>query len=222
MGKSKQLKPKITKCLNFILLKRLLVTVLAVLTLTNLVKAQFPQGGDDIDWLIDVLELEKGSIVADIGAGDGDQTLEIARYIGPSGHIYSTELESELQELRTTVERADVTNVTVVEGHPNRTNLPEQCCNAIYLRRVYHHFDNPASMNKGLLQTLKPGGRLAVIDFEPRNSEADPDGRDRGDQHGVTAETVVKELKKVGFSLVSSDNPSGRDIYVVMEKPDEQ
>lgn len=206
-----------------LVLKHFLITALAILTITNAANAQlFPEGGDDIDWLIEVLELKEGSVVADIGAGDGDQTLEIARHIGPGGHIYSTELESELPELRRNVEEADLSNVTILEAHPNQTNLPEQCCDAIFLRRVYHHFDDPATMNASLLQSLKPGGRLAIIDFEPRSSEADPDGRDRGDQHGITEETVVKELTKVGFTLVNSDNPSGRNIYVVVEKPDDE
>lgn len=199
-----------------------LITVLAVLTVTNVASAQlFPEGGDDIDWLINALELKKGSVVADIGAGDGDQTLDIARHIGPDGHIYSTELGSQLEELREAIEDANLSNITVLEGHPNQTNLPEQCCDAIYMRRVYHHFDDPASMNKSLLNSLKPGGRLAVIDFEPRSSEADPEGRDTGNSHGVTAETVVKELKAAGFNVISTDNPSGRNIYVVMEKPED-
>lgn len=182
--------------------------------------AQFPESGNDIEWLIEALEIEKGSFVADVGAGDGDQTLAIAKHIGPEGHIYSTELESELPELRSSVEESEVNNVTVIEGDPNQTNLPEQCCNAIFLRRVYHHFDDPSAMNASLFQSLKPGGRLAIIDFEPRSSEADPDGRERGNQHGVTEETVVKELTEAGFKLVSSDNPSGRNIYVVMKKPE--
>lgn len=203
--------------------RHFLITVLAVLTVTNVANAQlFPEGGDDIDWLISALELKEGSVVADIGAGDGDQTLDIGRHIGPDGHIYSTELGSQLEELREAIEDADPSNITVLEGHPNQTNLPEQCCDAIYMRRVYHHFDDPASMNKSLWNSLKPGGRLAVIDFEPRSSEAtDPGGRDTGNSHGVTAETVVKELKEAGFNVISSDNPSGRNIYVVMEKPED-
>lgn len=192
MRESKQLRTSLTQ--NQILItiyKYLFITVLVVLTVTNTLNAQFPESGDDIEWLIEALELEEGSIVADIGAGDGDQTLEIARHISPEGHIYSTELESELRELRSNIEAADLSNVTILEAHPNQTNLPEQCCDAIFLRRVYHHFNDPSSMNASLLRSLKPGGRLAIIDFEPRRSEADPEGRDRGGQHGVTAETVV-------------------------------
>ncbi|MDZ7692781.1 MAG: methyltransferase domain-containing protein [Balneolaceae bacterium] len=173
----------------------------------------------DVNWLIDVLELKEGSVVADIGAGDGDQTLAIARHIRSKGQIYSTELGTEsVRELREEIKQSSLDNITVLEGHPNRTNLPAECCDAIYLRRVYHHFGNPDSMNTSLLESLKPGGRLAVIDFEPRGSEAEPGERTSGSQHGVTNKTVVTELERAGFELISN-NQNGRNIYIVMRKP---
>lgn len=205
-------------------IKKLKCLIIAVVTivLTNPVAcAQLPGNTDDANWLIEVLELKEGSVVADIGAGDGDETIEIAKHVGSDGHVYSTELGSEkIQNLRSAINGTELNNVTVIEGDPIQTNLPEQCCDALYMRRVYHHFEDPASMNQSLWNSLKPGGRLAVIDFEPRGSEAEPSGRDSNDQHGVTAETVVNELEQAGFQLVSSENKSGRDIYVVMEKPE--
>lgn len=200
-------------------LKYLTVVVLTIVLSSPLACAQIPGNADDTNWLIEVLELKEGSVVADIGAGDGDETIEIAKHVGPDGHIYSTELGSEkIQNLRSAIDGTDLNNVTVIEGDPAQTNLPEQCCDALYMRRVYHHFEDPASMNQSLWKSLKPGGRLAIIDFEPRGAEAEPSGRDSNDQHGVTAETVVSELQQAGFQLVSSEDKSGRDIYVVMEK----
>jgi ubiquinone/menaquinone biosynthesis C-methylase UbiE len=197
-----------------------LITVFSITATTSCVNAQ--SNSADIDWLIDVLDLKKGSVVADIGAGDGDQTLEIARHIGPDGLIYSTELGTDsMEDLREGVEDAQYNNINVLEGHSTQTNLPEECCDAIYMRRVYHHFTDPALINASLFESLKPGGRLAVIDFEPRGSEAEPGGRSSGSQHGVTNETVVEELKQAGFTLITSDQRSGRNIYVVMQKPDE-
>lgn len=197
------------------------ITVFIVMASTAVVACQ--DNPTDVDWLVEVLELEQGSVVADIGAGDGDQTLAIARHIGSEGHIYSTELGSgSVQDLREAIEKAPVSNVTVLEGHPRQTNLPGECCDAIFMRRVYHHFTDPSAMNKSLWESLKPGGRLAVIDFEPRGSEADPAGRSSGSQHGVTADTVVKELREAGFVLISAEQRSGRDIYVVMEKPGDE
>lgn len=202
-------------------LKCLLIAVTTIVLSNPVACAQLPSNNEDTSWLIEVLELKEGSVVADIGAGDGDETIEIAKHVGPDGHVYSTELGSEkIQDLRSVIDGSDLNNVTVMEGDPAQTNLPEECCDALYLRRVYHHFEDPASMNQSLWKSLKPRGHLAVIDFEPRGNEAEPSGRDSNDQHGVTAETVVSELQQAGFKLVSSENKSGRDIYVVMEKPE--
>lgn len=199
--------------------KRCFLILVSLVTLAGVATAQ--DYSTDVNWLIEVLNIEKGSTVADIGAGDGDQTLAIARHVGSGGHVYSTELGSEsLQELRSEIEEASAENVTVIEGDPNQTNLPEECCDALFMRRVYHHFNDPASMNKSLWRSLKPGGRIGIIDFEPRGSEADPGGRASGSQHGVTAETVIEELRQAGFKLISSEQHSGRDIYVVMMKPE--
>ncbi|WP_440998647.1 class I SAM-dependent methyltransferase [Fodinibius sp. SL11] len=198
--------------------KRGCITLLVIMSITSLSCGQAPGDQSDVDWLIEVLAIEDSSVVADIGAGDGDQTLAIARHIGPEGKIFSTELTA-LQELRAAVNESDLENITVLKGLPNNTNLPRECCNAIFMRRVYHHIDEPEAFNASLYQSLKPGGRLAIIDFKPRGSESEPEGRDSGSQHGVTAKTVIKELKMAGFSLLSSAQGSGRDIYVVMEKP---
>lgn len=197
------------------------VILLALLATLSCTRA--PGNQSDVDWLIEVLNIGNGSVVTDIGAGDGDQTVAIARQIGPEGKIYSTELGDEsVEKLQKAVAQSDSENIVVLEGHPDRTNLSEECCNAIFMRRVYHHLKNPDSFNKSLFESLKPGGRLAIIDFKPFGSEADPKGRDSGSQHGVTAETVIEELQKAGFTLVSSERRSIRNIYIVMQKPTEK
>lgn len=194
--------------------------ILIVLTFSSMACAQAPGNQSVVQWIIEALNIEKGATIADIGAGEGNQTLEIAEYLGPQGTIYSTELgKKQIAELRQTIENSSFNNITILQGYPERTNLPEQCCEAIYLRRVYHHITQPKVFNASLYQSLKPGGKLAIIDFEPRSSEADPKGRSSGNQHGVTAETVVQELKQAGFQLISSQKQSARNIYVVMQKP---
>jgi predicted methyltransferase len=112
--------------------------------------------------------------------------------------------------------------MTVLEGHPAQTNLPEECCDAIYLRQVYHHIEDPSSMNTSLLKSLKPGGRLAVIDFPPVGSEEQPKNRTSGSSHGVTADTVIEELRQTGFKLVNHEDKLGRNYYIVMQKPADQ
>ena len=174
----------------------------------------------DAAWLAEVLQLEEGMTVADIGAGTGVLSVAVAPYIGPEGHIYASELGAEsVQSLTGALDSAGLTNVTVIEGHPDRTNLPEQCCEAIFIRAVYHHFGNPAAMNASLWRSLEPGGRLAIIDFTPRGSEAaHPSGRSDGDQHGVTATTIETELTQAGFTVLSAEQEPDRRVRVVAAK----
>ena len=202
--------------------KQLIPFLFLILTMSSCASAQQNTPSSDVQWLIEVLELKKGSVVADIGAGDGDQSLEVAEFVGPDGYVYSTELgNDELSNLRRQVEYSELENIEVFEGHPARTNLPDECCDGIYLRRVYHHIGNPASMNASIFRTLKPGGRLAIIDFEPRGNEGEPGKRASGRQHGVLRETVEDELTEAGFELIRSEHPSGRYYYVVFQKPEE-
>lgn len=168
--------------------------------------------------LATALKLRAGQTVADIGAGSGQLTLELARLVGPSGRVYATELdEDRLRELRRIADSAELRNITVVEAHATRTNLPQGCCDALVLRRVYHHIGDPRVMNESMRESLKPGGFLAILDFAPDGSEsADPSGRDTGDQHGVTSATVARELDEAGLEVVTVEEADRPSRYLVV------
>ncbi len=168
--------------------------------------------------LVTALKLHDGQTVADIGAGRGQLTVALARDVGLSGRVYATELDSaRLRDIRQATDSAGLKNVSVIQAHATRTNLPERCCDALVLRRVYHHFDNPRLMNASLRQSLKPGGLLAVIDFEPDSAESpDPSNRDTGDQHGVTSATVVRELSQAGLEVVAVEEGTRPGRYMVV------
>jgi predicted methyltransferase len=172
--------------------------------------------------LVKALKLDTGQTVADIGAGGGQLSVLLARAVGPSGRVYATELNRDLlRVIRQAADRAGLTNVSVIEAHATRTNLPDSCCDALVVRFVYHHFKDPGPMNASLRQSLKPGGFLAVIDFAPDGAEsADPAGRGSGDRHGVKPATVVRELRQAGFELVSvEEGIRNSSFMVVMRRP---
>jgi SAM-dependent methyltransferase len=145
--------------------------------------------------------------VADVGAGKGELTVALAAEVGPSGRVYSTEIDPEsLDQIRAAVAAARLANVTVVQAQARETGLPASCCEAIVLRRVYHHLTDPAATNASLLHALRPGGVLAVIDFPPLLSWLWPwppagVSRNRGG-HGVDARLVAQEVVASGFELV--------------------
>ena len=149
----------------------------------------FRTDGQEMPRLRQVLALEAGKVVADVGAGQGGLTLALAREVGPTGHVYSTEIDAaRLEKLRA----AKPANVTVLEARGDETGLPPGCCDAIVLRRVYHHLTEPASINASLLRALRPGGVLVVIDFPP------PFFWGRGSL-GVSSQAVVSEVAASGF-----------------------
>jgi SAM-dependent methyltransferase len=158
--------------------------------------------------LAELLAVEPGTIVGEIGAGDGEMALRMARRVGPSGHVFINELDPALLgDIRDAVADAGLQNVTLIQGSEDDVNLPEACCDAIYMRRVYHHITHPQELNASLHRALRPGGRLAVIDFTPDEAvfflrwfagrpEGVPQDR-RG--HGVPIRIVSTEMAEAGF-----------------------
>jgi tRNA A58 N-methylase Trm61 len=163
---------------------------------------------EDAARLIAALAIGPGSTVGEIGAGDGALTVVIAREVGPAGRVFSNELNPRQREaIARAVKTAGVSNVSVVEGRPADTNLPAACCDALFMRDVFHHFDDSLVMSRSLLATLTPGGRLAVLDFAPRNG------------HGMPADEVRAKLEQAGFTQVRLEASGPRWYLVVAVKP---
>jgi len=159
--------------------------------------------------------------VADIGAGDGSYAFETAKIVGPSGHVYATELDqAKLKALRESVATRKLENVTIIESAADDTRLPSDCCDAIFLRHVYHHITQPEAFDRNLFRSLKPGGRLAIIDFPPENSLPPVEGvpANRGG-HGIPEKIMVGELTAAGFHVEKTiDHWSGNDYCVIFTK----
>jgi predicted methyltransferase len=171
--------------------------------------------------LIEVLQLKPGSVVAEIGAGGGELTLALAKHVGPEGRVYTSELGNErLTKLRDAVAKSGAANVQVIAGHDTHANLEEGCCDAVFMRNVYHHFSDPSTMNASIFKALKPGARVAVIDFMPRNNAAigAPGKRGSDAAHGVSTDVVASELKAAGFEIVTTEDRGERWFLVVGEK----
>lgn len=190
--------------------------ILGVLALGALLVAPFC-GQDTLqqeaDRLAVLLEWHEGSVVAEIGAGDGKLTLAASQRVGASGKVYTNELDpKELAHLKELAKSA--TNIVVVQGDAASTNLPAECCDSIYMRLVYHHFTNPTAMDASLLRSLKPGGRLAVVDEEPRPGSAIPDGVPQNRiGHGIPQGVLIGELKSAGFEVDSVHTDWPHDEY---------
>lgn len=199
--------------------RRLIPSIVACALGAAVVFAQ--DNAADTAKLLDVLQLKAGSVAAEVGAG-GELTVALAKHVGPSGRMFTSELGADrIRRLREAVEKDGVTNVQVIEGQETHANLADACCDALFMRNVYHHFGDPPTMNASFFRALKPGGRVAIIDFPPRNNAttAVPGKRGENPSHGVSAETVANELKAAGFEIVSSEERPNRWFIVVGAKP---
>jgi ubiquinone/menaquinone biosynthesis C-methylase UbiE len=179
---------------------------------------------DEVERLAAWLEVEPGTRVADVGAGDGTFALALARRVGPSGQVYATELDAErLADMRQAAADARLSNVMVIAGAVSSTNLPDACCEALFSRLVYHHMTDPAAINADIFRTLRPGGRLVVIDFEPwgfMNWIGRPETADRHGGHGTPKETVMQEVTRAGFQWMRGpESWRGRTYAVLFRRP---
>jgi ubiquinone/menaquinone biosynthesis C-methylase UbiE len=189
---------------------------------TALTDAQLKAAEIEVPQLVELLELKPGMTIADVGAGFGAWTMRFSRWTGPSGRVYATDIGGpQLSALRDSVKREQLGNVTVLEGAPSSTNLPAQCCDAILIRDAYHHFTQPDEMVRSLAASLKPGGRLAIIDFPPRDKSEVPAGvRANRGGHGVPPEVVQAEVGALLTHVRTIDkwaaNSQPQGLYLVL------
>src|SRR5829696_3586932 len=154
----------------------------------------FRADGPELPRLRDVLALKPGMSVADVGAGNGELTAALAAVVGTNGRVYANDLD--LEQVRATVSAGRLSNVRLVQSQADDARLPENCCDAIVVRRVYHHLTDPAAINASLMRALRPGGALAVIDFPPLVSWL------WALDHGVDVRRVTEEVVASGFHVV--------------------
>jgi ubiquinone/menaquinone biosynthesis C-methylase UbiE len=171
--------------------------------------------------IFEAIGAKEGITVCEMGAGDGELTIAAAKVVGAGGHVYSSELgEDRVKALREKVTASGLAQITVVAGDPVKTNFPDATCDALFMRNVYHHFSDPGKIDAAIAASLKPGARVAVIDFTPPDKEADrPEDRGKDGMHGVMPETVSRELKQAGLEQVSSETGSQRWFMIVAAKP---
>ena len=176
----------------------------------------------EVPRLIEILQLKPGMTIADVGAGFGAWTVAFGKYVGPSGRVYATDIgEKQLAFLRESAKKEGLNNVTVVASAERSTNLPANCCDAILIRDAFHHFTQPNDFLKSVVASLKPGGRLALIDFPPRPNTEVPAGVPANRKgHGVPMEVVISELTAAGLTQVSaepkwSEKSQPNDLFLV-------
>src|SRR6266568_8930114 len=198
--------------------KRRILCGLGLLTILAFACWARGDAAEEIGRLAKLMDWKPGDVVADIGAGDGSYSFAAAERVGAAGRVYATEIDAQkLKELRAEVQKQKLLNVTVVESKEADTNLPSACCNVIFLRRGYHHLTKPAEFDANIVRSLKPGGRLAIIDF-PARAGLDPVEGVPGNRggHGIPQKIVIEELSAAGLQVEKIVEDWPEDSYCVL------
>ncbi len=204
--------------------KRFRCTTATIILLWSLADVALGINGEqrqEVTRLAELTQWKAGTIVADVGAGDGTYSFEAAERVGPSGRVYATEIDTEkLKNLKAEATKRKHENIVIVEGTADDTKLPSGCCDTIFLRHVYHHLTQPQEFDRNLARSLKPGAYLAVIDFPPSPNLPPVEGvpKNRGG-HGIPENVVEDELTTAGLQVYKViDDWSAQDYCVIFVK----
>jgi SAM-dependent methyltransferase len=144
--------------------------------------------------VIQALALKPDAVIADIGSGTGYFSVRFAN-MTPKGRVYGVDTEPDMVKyLAERAKREGLKNVTAVAGAPNDPRLPEKA-DLIILVDVYHHVGDRERYFRQLQKSLKPGGRIAVIDFRMDSPVGPPQSA------RIAPERVKDELKRAGYTL---------------------
>jgi ubiquinone/menaquinone biosynthesis C-methylase UbiE len=124
-----------------------------------------------VDEVVTRLKLRPGDVVADLGAGSGPFVVPFARAVGPKGKVYAVEIDRDFfPYILQKAKAASVANVQVIAGAFTDPNLPAADVDVAFMHDVLHHIENRPAYFRSLARYLKPGARVAVIDYHAAQS----------------------------------------------------
>ena len=152
--------------------------------------------------LIRTMGLQPGMTVADVGTGIGYMLPFLSRRVAPGGRVIAEDIFDDfLASAKQRVENQKLDNVTFVKGTETDPNLPEAAVDIVLALDVYHHFDYPEKMLAAIHKSLKPGGRLVVVEYYKRQ-EAMAGGRALTHIR-LDMPDVIKEIEANHFHLIA-------------------
>jgi ubiquinone/menaquinone biosynthesis C-methylase UbiE len=160
------------------------------------------------DRVISALGLTSGQIVADIGAGTGYFTMRLAK-AAAAPKVYAVDIEPAMvQYVQHRAMREGLKNVAAVQAAADRTNLSEPV-DVVLIVDTYHHLPNRVAYFMALKTLMKPGARLAIVDFKKESPEGPPL------EFRFTPDQVTAELARAGFKLQTRHDFLPRQMFLI-------
>ena len=142
--------------------------------------------------VLQALNLKEGQVVADLGSGSGYFTFLLAKGVGPSGKVYAVDVDPGMNDYVASRARQErYANIEVILAKPEDPLLPESGVDLIFTCITYHHLEDRVSYFKNASRYLRPGGRIAIIDFNGEGWFTRLIG------HWTPREVILQELHKL-------------------------
>jgi ubiquinone/menaquinone biosynthesis C-methylase UbiE len=146
--------------------------------------------------VIQSLQLRPGAAVADLGSGGGYFTFRLAKAVGPAGKVYAVDIDQDINAaLNERAKNEQAENIEVILAQPHDPQLPAAGVDLIFTSNTYHHIEDRVRYFNNLRKYLRPGGRVAIIDFDRR---AWLEGLWR---HYSAPEFIKREMEQAGYRL---------------------
>ena len=144
------------------------------------------------------LHIKEGQVICDLGCGNGFYALKFAPLVGDKGKIICEDVQKEMLDmLKKRADQAGIKNLEYVLGGYWDPKLAEDSCDMIFLADVYHEFDHPIEMLEHIRKSLKPTGRLVLVEFRAEDPKVPIKPL-----HKMSKEQILKEIPINGFKLV--------------------
>ena len=154
------------------------------------------------------LGIREGSRVADVGCGSGQFSVILANVVGANGHVYCEDINDNKQfglgQAKTNLKKQHVKNVDLIHGLAEDPKLPAGL-DAVMIVNAYHEMPQYQAMLMHILESLKPGGRLVIVDNTPLRTAKRPREK-QTKNHVLAADLAAAELEAAGFKIVHRDD----------------
>ena len=212
--------------------RQLLLLTVASFVLVSSVQGQVERtprdGWQKVGEIFAAMAVSEGSRVADVGAGGGFLTVRLSQAIGERGMVYAEDInERVVRELERQIENLALHNVRAILGEVDDPRLPVSDLDAVVIVNSYHEMDHYEGMLAGIRRSLRPGGRLVIVDNPPRDTTASRDSQMRA--HDIHIGLVEQDLRAAGYEVLERrpdfiDTGTGRGQHqqwmLVAVKPD--
>ncbi len=155
------------------------------------------------------LGTKPGMVVADIGAGSGYYTVRLAPRVMPTGRVIAEDIvPAYVRTLRARVRKLGLKNVTVVQGYGDNPRLPTRALDAALMVHMYHEVRQPYALLWHIRSSLKPGGKVAVVDIDRPTQ-----------QHGTPKAQLQCEFGAVGYRRIGDLDLGAAGGYLAVFEP---